>query len=97
VGVPVKFGARGVEQIIEINVTPEKKCGAGKISRAVKELVDVISSSRNWSRVRFTPLHDRQRNSTSTINPQLSAFPPELLDKMRIWLLSSVSATILPA
>ena len=42
VGVPVKLGARGVEQIIEITLTPEEDAALKKSARAVKELVDVI-------------------------------------------------------
>jgi malate dehydrogenase len=42
VGVPVKLGARGVEQIIEITLTPEEDAALRKSAGAVKELVDVI-------------------------------------------------------
>ena len=42
VGVPVKLGARGVEQIIEIKLTREEKAGLDKSAAAVKELVDII-------------------------------------------------------
>ncbi len=42
VGVPVKLGARGVEQIIEIKLTSEEKAALHKSAGAVKELVDVI-------------------------------------------------------
>jgi malate dehydrogenase len=42
VGVPVKLGARGVEQIIEIKLTPEEDAALKKSAAAVKELVDVI-------------------------------------------------------
>jgi malate dehydrogenase len=42
VGVPVKLGARGVEQIIEIKLTPEEDAALRKSAGAVKELVDVI-------------------------------------------------------
>jgi len=42
VGVPVKLGAKGIEQIIEINLTAEEKAGVAKSAAAVKELVDVI-------------------------------------------------------
>jgi malate dehydrogenase len=42
VGVPVKLGARGVEQIIEIKLTPEENAALQKSAAAVKELVDVI-------------------------------------------------------
>ncbi|MEW6320761.1 MAG: malate dehydrogenase [Acidobacteriota bacterium] len=42
VGVPVKVGAAGVEQIIEITLTPEEHAALQKSAAAVKELVDVI-------------------------------------------------------
>ena len=42
VGVPVKLGAAGVEQIIQINLTESEKAALHKSAGAVKELVDVI-------------------------------------------------------
>src|SRR5215475_2559338 len=42
VGVPVKLGARGLEQIIQIKLTPEEDVALKKSAAAVKELVDVI-------------------------------------------------------
>jgi malate dehydrogenase len=42
VGVPVKLGARGIEQIIEIKLTPEEQTALKKSADAVKELVSVI-------------------------------------------------------
>ena len=42
VGVPVKLGARGVEDIIQIKLTPEEDVALKKSAGAVKELVDVI-------------------------------------------------------
>ncbi|HET7207474.1 MAG TPA: malate dehydrogenase [Terriglobales bacterium] len=42
VGVPCKLGARGIEQIIEIKLTPEEKAALDKSAGAVKELVNVI-------------------------------------------------------
>src|SRR5438128_4950609 len=42
VGVPVKLGAKGIEQIIEIKLTPEEKAALDKSAGAVKELVSVI-------------------------------------------------------
>jgi len=42
VGVPVKLGAKGVEQIIEIKLTAEEDAALKKSAAAVKELVDVI-------------------------------------------------------
>ena len=42
VGVPVKLGARGVEEIIQIKLTPDEDAALKKSAAAVKELVDVI-------------------------------------------------------
>jgi malate dehydrogenase len=42
VGVPVKLGARGVEQIVEIKLTAEENAALQKSAASVKELVDVI-------------------------------------------------------
>jgi malate dehydrogenase len=42
VGVPVKLGARGAEEIIQIKVTSEEDAALKKSAAAVKELVDVI-------------------------------------------------------
>ncbi len=42
VGVPVKLGSRGVEQIVEITLTAEENAALQKSAGAVKELVDVI-------------------------------------------------------
>src|SRR5687767_1479309 len=42
VGVPVKLGARGIEQIIEIKLTAEEDAALKKSAASVKELVDVI-------------------------------------------------------
>src|SRR5512146_215281 len=42
VGVPVKLGTKGIEQIIEIKLTPEEKAGLDKSAAAVKELCGVI-------------------------------------------------------
>ncbi len=42
VGVPVKLGARGVEEIIEITLTADENTALQKSAGAVKELVDVI-------------------------------------------------------
>ena len=43
VGVPVKLGVRGVEQIIQITLTPEEDAAFKKSAAAVKELVSVIN------------------------------------------------------
>jgi malate dehydrogenase len=42
VGVPVKLGAKGIEQIIEIKLTAEEQAGLDKSAAAVKELCGVI-------------------------------------------------------
>jgi malate dehydrogenase len=42
VGVPVKLGAKGIEQIIQIKLTSEEQAGLNKSAEAVKELVGVI-------------------------------------------------------
>jgi malate dehydrogenase len=42
VGVPCKLGARGLEKIIEITLTPDEDAAFRKSAAAVKELVDVI-------------------------------------------------------
>src|SRR6266478_2741366 len=42
VGVPVKLGERGIEQIIEINLTLEERAALQKSAAAVKELADII-------------------------------------------------------
>jgi len=43
VGVPCKLGARGLEKIIEITLTPDEDAAFKKSAAAVKELVDVIN------------------------------------------------------
>lgn len=42
VGVPVKLGAKGIEQIIQIKLRPEEQAALNKSADAVKELVGVI-------------------------------------------------------
>src|SRR6478672_292819 len=42
VGVPVKLGAKGVEQVIQITLTLEERAALQKSAAAVKELVDII-------------------------------------------------------
>jgi malate dehydrogenase len=42
VGVPVKLGAKGIEQIIEIKLTTDEQAALNKSAEAVKELVGVI-------------------------------------------------------
>jgi malate dehydrogenase len=42
VGVPVKLGEKGIEQVIEINLTLEERAALHKSAAAVKELTDII-------------------------------------------------------
>jgi malate dehydrogenase len=42
VGVPVKLGKNGVEEIIQINLTPEEEAALKRSAAAVKELIDII-------------------------------------------------------
>ena len=42
VGVPVKLGAKGLEQIVEIKLSPEEQAALNKSAGAVRELVDVL-------------------------------------------------------
>ena len=42
VGVPVKLGASGVEQIIEIKLTPNEMSALNRSAAAVKELIDIL-------------------------------------------------------
>jgi malate dehydrogenase len=42
VGVPVKLGAKGVEQIIQIKLTPEEQSELERSAGSVKELIAVI-------------------------------------------------------
>jgi malate dehydrogenase len=42
VGVPAKLGARGIEQIVEIKLTPEEKAALDKSAASVRELVNVL-------------------------------------------------------
>jgi len=43
VGVPVKLGSKGIEQIVQIKLTPEEQSALEKSAGAVKELVGVIN------------------------------------------------------
>jgi len=42
IGVPVKLGARGVEEIIQVELTADEQAALRKSADAVKELVDII-------------------------------------------------------
>ena len=47
VGVPVKLGAGGVEEIIEFDLTPDEKAALEYSAGAVRELVDVMAASNS--------------------------------------------------
>jgi len=42
VGVPVKLGAKGIEQIVEVKLLPEEKAALDKSAASVRELVSVL-------------------------------------------------------
>ncbi len=42
VGVPIKLGAKGLEKIIEIKLTPDEQAAFGKSAAAVRELVEKL-------------------------------------------------------
>jgi malate dehydrogenase len=42
VGVPVKLGASGVEQIIEVKLTPSEMAALNRSAAAVKEVVEIL-------------------------------------------------------
>jgi malate dehydrogenase len=43
VGVPVKLGKKGIERIIELELTPEEDAALKKSANAVRELVEVMN------------------------------------------------------
>jgi malate dehydrogenase len=43
IGVPVKLGASGIEEIIQIKLTEEEEAALNKSADAVKELVETLS------------------------------------------------------
>ena len=45
VGVPVKLGAGGVEQVIQFDLTPDEKAALDYSANAVRELVEVMAAS----------------------------------------------------
>ena len=45
VGVPVKLGARGIEQIIEISLTEDERAALNRSAASVRELVDLMHKS----------------------------------------------------
>lgn len=46
VGVPVKLGAKGIEEVVEVKLTTEEKKALEKSAAAVKELVEVMHRSQ---------------------------------------------------
>jgi malate dehydrogenase len=42
VGVPVKLGVKGIEQVLEITLTNEERIALHKSAAAVKELTDLL-------------------------------------------------------
>jgi malate dehydrogenase len=46
VGVPVKLGAKGVEKIYEVKLTPEEKAMLDKSAKAVEELITVLKKKQ---------------------------------------------------
>lgn len=42
VGVPVKLGAKGIEEVVQIKLTAEEQAALNKSAEAVKELVDIM-------------------------------------------------------
>jgi malate dehydrogenase len=42
-GVPVKLGARGVEQIIELKLTADEKAALHKSAASIRELIDALA------------------------------------------------------
>jgi malate dehydrogenase len=45
VGVPVKLGANGLEQIIEIKLTEDEQAALNKSAESVRELVEIMHNS----------------------------------------------------
>ena len=46
VGVPIKLGAQGVEQIIQIQLTAEEKAALDRSAASVRELVDIMRKAK---------------------------------------------------
>src|SRR5260370_8024421 len=53
VGVPVKLGSRGIENIYQIALRPEEQAALDKSAAAVKELIDVIKQKMRWEEEHF--------------------------------------------
>jgi malate dehydrogenase len=46
VGVPVKLGAAGIEEIVELDLSEEERAELGRSADAVREVVGVLAGSR---------------------------------------------------
>ena len=46
VGVPVKLGAGGMEQVMEIKLTPEEQTALQGSAASVQELVDIMNKAK---------------------------------------------------
>lgn len=46
VGAPVKLGAKGIEQVVEIALSPEEKKALERSAESVKELIDLMSKKQ---------------------------------------------------
>jgi malate dehydrogenase len=46
-GVPCKLGKNGLEQVLEVTLTPDEKTALAKSADAVKELIAVIDKNSN--------------------------------------------------
>ena len=66
VGVPVKLGAKGIEQIYEIKLTEEEKGMLAKSAASVQELVDILRQSRAGLETRPTLLDSASPPSTES-------------------------------
>ncbi|MBI3012404.1 MAG: malate dehydrogenase, partial [Elusimicrobia bacterium] len=46
VGVPVKLGERGMEQVIQLNLTVEERIALQKSADSVKELIELLNRQK---------------------------------------------------
>ncbi len=74
VGVPVKLGARGVEQIIQIKLTPDEDAALKKSAAAVKELTDVDQDLTWHGRARAPALRKLRYRHDASIALKYSRF-----------------------
>jgi malate dehydrogenase len=45
IGVPCKLGAKGLEQVLELELSAEERAGLDRSAAAVRELVEVVNRS----------------------------------------------------